>query len=281
MKYSQMKDMLRKAFAGGYAVPAINVSNMETISAVLIAAAALDAPVVVQIAPIQKKVQGFEYHEIVQIIHLIAKRFEGGEYTIHLDHSSTYNDCKEAVEGGFESIMFDGASLPYEENIAQTALVRKISPSITLEGELGEIGGGEGELSGDVKSHFTNPKLVADFIYRSGVDCLAVSIGNAHGLYKGDFRLDMDILTEINKAAGIPMVLHGASGVPADAIRESIKRGISKINFFTELDMAFKDGLREKLAENKYMMEACRNAQDRMMLAVKEIIKLCTGGRNA
>ncbi len=281
MKYSKTKNMLNEAFKNKYAVAAINISNMETIAAVLAAADSLDAPVIVQVSPLQKNIQAFEYSEIVNMIHMIAKRFNKGEYSIHLDHSCSYEDCLEAVKGGFESIMFDGAALPYEKNIELTALARRISPDITLEGELGELGGAEGELSGTGENNYTNPKQASDFIRCSGVDSLAVSIGNAHGIYKGEVRINLDILSEINKVAGIPLVLHGASGIPAETIRESINRGISKINFFTELDMVFKAGLREKLDENKYMMEACRNAQDRMTLAAIEIIDLCVGGKSA
>lgn len=275
MKYVTMKELLNQAQKGQYAVPAINVSNMETITAVLKGAHQCQSPIILQVAPIQQKIQKFRYRDLVEIIHIVARQYQG-QYTIHLDHGETLHECREAIDSGFLSIMCDGSHRPFEENIFITRQAKDLCPSgVTLEGELGQIAGGEGggEQKGDAT--YTDPALAAEFVARTGIDCLAISIGNAHGFYQGEPKLQFDVLKKIKERVSVPLVLHGASGLPQEQIKYSIENGICKINFFTEVDQEFVRGLQEGIDQNQYMMQTVKHAQDLMQSKVEAIIKIC------
>ena len=275
MRHVTDEDMVAKAGREGYAIAAVNVSNMETAAAVLQAASILDAPVLLQVSPVQQSVQGFSWRRMVKVIQAVAEDYPRGRYMIHLDHSECEKECFCAAEAGFDSVMLDGAALPFEENIAAAARVRRRTEK-PLEGELGIVGGGEGGVCGQ-EAKFTDPARVAEFVEKTGIDWLAVAIGNAHGRYLGQPRLDFSVLASIRKETGIPLVLHGASGIPYGDLKKAIGLGISKVNFFTELDLAFQMGWEEKKAAGGYMMGKAACAQEAMMLKAMEVIRVCTG----
>lgn len=278
MKLVNMKELLLDASKKGYAVPAINVSNMETINGLMETAAIMKSPVIFQIAPIQLKLQKIEPEYFVQLVKLSEKKYDV-KYAIHLDHGNDLNELQACADAGFTSMMYDGSSLSFEDNIANTKLARKIAKDdITLEGELGILMGQEGsDEQAESKSIYTDPDEAEEFVNRTNVDCLAVSIGNAHGYYKGEPMLNFDVLDKISKKIKIPVVMHGASGLSEKDIMAGIKHGIAKINFFTAVDYQFTSGINQKLKKDPkiYMMEYMESARQSMMNEIGKVIKMC------
>jgi ketose-bisphosphate aldolase len=272
-----MATLLNDAKKNNYAVPAINVSNMETINGVFEAAEKLKSPMIMQIAPIQLVKQKISYKYIVDLIKLSANNYDV-VYAIHLDHGEELDDLDAAVNAGFTSVMYDGSMQSFEKNVENTKTARKIAAgAITLEGELGQLMGKEGDTEDEGESIYTNPSDALEYVERTGVDCLAVSIGNAHGHYKQEPKLNFDILDRINKAVNIPIVMHGASGLSEQDLITGIKHGITKINFFTAVDGAFTKGIVDTLEvdPNTYMMAYIENGRQLMMREVENIIRMC------
>lgn len=284
MSIVPMKELLKDAYEKGYAVPAINVSNMETVMAVLEKAYEMKSPIILQIAPIQIQNQNISYDEIVKIIKIFSKRFNI-RCAIHQDHSMSVDECIKAVDGGFTSVMFDGSKLSYEENKKGTIKVVEYckEKDITVEAELGKVGGAEGEKSVDDDNQiYTDPELAKDFASKTKIDSLAVAIGNAHGFYSENPKIDFERLERLRKNINIPMVLHGGSGIPDEDIQKAIKKGIAKINFFTEIDFEFTKKFALEVTNNKniYMMSAIEKARQAMMKKIEEKIRVCmSGGR--
>ncbi len=276
MKLVTMKELLDKAYMNGYAVPAINVSNLETINGLFEAAERLKAPIILQIAPIQIEIQKLTYEYLVEVIELTAKRYTG-EYAIHLDHGDELEGLTKSVEAGFTSVMFDGSKFSYDENVDLTFQARKIAEHITLEGELGTLNAEASEDEGAENDCYTDSSQAEDFVAKTKVDCLAVSIGNAHGFYKGIPHLNFEILQEINEKIQIPIVLHGASGLPEEDLKKAITLGVSKINFFTAVDHAYTKGILESLESNDkmFMMSYVENGRQKMMVEIENVIKMC------
>ncbi|WP_343246455.1 tagatose-bisphosphate aldolase subunit GatY [Diplocloster hominis] len=241
------EQMLLDARDGGYAVGAFNVENMEMVQAVLAAAEELGAPVIMQTTPSTVKYASLDYYYSNA---LAAARNSGIPVAIHLDHGSSFELAMQALRVGYTSLMIDGSHSVFEENIAVTKrVVDACAPSrVPVEAELGKVGGKEDDLDGG-NGGYTDPLEAREFAERTGVNSLAVAIGTAHGVYSGEPRLDLERLSEIRKVVDIPLVLHGASGLSDDAVRESIKRGICKVNFATELRIAYSDGVKKVLAE--------------------------------
>ena len=188
---------------------------------------------------------------------------------VHFDHGLSFSRCIEAIKLGFTSVMYDCSVDPYEQNVAKVAEMVRICHSIgiTVEGELGHVGDNEG--SGKLMNpsdYFTDPDTAADFVERTGIDALAVAVGDAHGDYKLPTKLDFERIAAISNITGIPLVLHGGSGLSDDDFHEAIKRGISKINIFTDIDRAGKKGIEKGLAAGAqslsalmpYMLDAMR-----------------------
>ncbi|MDM8236829.1 class II fructose-1,6-bisphosphate aldolase [[Ruminococcus] torques] len=242
-------EMLKKAQEGHYAVGAFNVENMEMVMAVIKAAEEMNSPVIMQTTPSTVKYAGLDYY--LAMVKTAAER-SSVPVAMHLDHGSSFELAMQALRTGYTSIMIDGSHESFEDNIALTSRVAAAcAPSgISVEAELGKVGGKEDDLDGGDENPYTDPQQAKDFAERTGVTSLAVAIGTAHGIYKGIPKLDLDRLSEIREVVSIPLVLHGASGVPDDAVRESIKRGICKVNFATELRIAYSDGVKEYLKEN-------------------------------
>lgn len=263
--------MLSDAQRGGYAVGAFNVENMEMVKAVIAAAEELKAPVMLQTTPSTVKYGTLEtYYAIVAAE---AKK-ASIPVCLHLDHGSSFDLALQAIRAGYTSVMIDGSHKDFEQNIAITRKVADAARAcgIPVEAELGKVGGKEDDLDGG-NGGYTDPQEAAEFVERTGVSSLAVAIGTAHGVYKGEPKLDLDRLAEIRKVVSIPLVLHGASGLSEEAVVESIKRGICKVNFATELRIAYTDGVKEFLAANPDAFDPKKYGKVAME-KVKEIVKL-------
>ena len=266
------KKMLEKALAEGYAIPAFNVCNMESAQAVAEVAAEKNVPVIISVSEGAGKYAGYDYiHAIVET----ASKKSSNDIALHLDHGKTFDACKAAIDAGFTSVMIDGSHLSYEENIAVTKEVVDYAHArnVTVEAELGKIIGTEDMVHSDTES-FTDPDEAKDFVTRTGVDSLAISIGTAHGVNKSIKTpvIQYGIIENVHKALPtLPLVAHGSSTVPAKWVEEIIKYGgeikksqgiseddivkmsksaICKINMDTDLRLAHTAGVRKDLAEN-------------------------------
>lgn len=282
------RDMFAKAVKGGYAIPAYNFNNMEQLQAIIQACVATKSPVILQVS------KGARDYANINLLRNMARG--AGEYAkelgyaipivLHLDHGDSFETCKECIDNGFSSVMIDGSHFPYEENIALTKKVVAYAHAhdVTVEGELGVLAGIEDEVSSAV-SHYTKPEEVIDFVSRTGVDSLAISIGTSHGANKfvpsqctrnadGILippPLRFDILEEIEKKLpGFPIVLHGSSsvpteyvnmilqyggklkdsvGIPEEQLRKAAKSAVCKINIDSDGRLAMTAVIRKVLAE--------------------------------
>jgi fructose-bisphosphate aldolase class II len=234
-----LKTMLDKAYQKRYAVGAFNVINLNFLEAIILAARHTASPVVLNIAEVHFPFVTMEY--IVPVVREIVKR-ERFDVVLNLDHGKTIDAIERALANGFTSIMFDGSHLDFDENVRQTREVARMCHAwnISIEAELGAVGGAEGGgLVGDADpAKYTDVGKAKTFVEQTGIDALAVAIGNSHGRYKGQPDLDFERLRAIRDAAGIPLVLHGGSGISADDFRLAISLGIAKINFFTGMSEA-------------------------------------------
>lgn len=243
------KEMLLKAQEGHYAVGAFNVENMEMVMAVIGAAEELNSPVILQTTPSTVKYAGLDYY-LANV--KVAAEKASVPVAMHLDHGSSFELAMQALRTGYTSIMIDGSHESFEDNIAVSkAVADACRPSdIPVEAELGKVGGKEDDLDGGEGNAHTDPQEAKEFVERTGVSSLAVAIGTAHGIYKGEPKIDLDRLSEIREVISVPLVLHGGSGIPDETIKESIRRGIAKVNYATELRIAFSNGVKKVLAEN-------------------------------
>ena len=240
--------LLQAAAAGGYAVGAFNCNNMEIVQAILAAAEAENAPVILQASQGAIKYAGLEYITALAKAAIAQAKVP---VALHLDHGTSFEQAVRCIAAGFSSVMIDGSRLPFAENVALTKQVVSVARAVgvSVEGELGRIGGTEDDVSvAEAEAFFTDPDEAARFVAETGVDALAVAVGTAHGRYKGEPRLDFERLSRIAAKVKIPLVMHGSSGVPADAVREAIRRGIRKVNIDTDIRQAFTEKLRAVLA---------------------------------
>ena len=246
MPFVTTKKMLQDAQDGHYAVGAFNVENMEMVMAVIEAAEEMNAPVIMQTTPSTVKYAGLDYY--LANVKAAAERADI-PVALHLDHGSSYGLAMQALRTGYTSIMIDGSHEGFEDNVVLTkAVVDACRPSgIPVEAELGKVGGKEDDLDGGDGDGYTDPNQAKEFVERTGASSLAVAIGTAHGLYKGVPKLEQERLSNIRQVVSVPLVLHGASGVPDEAVREAIRRGICKVNYATELRIAYSNGIKEVL----------------------------------
>ena len=246
MPFVTTKKMLQDAQDGHYAVGAFNVENMEMVMAVIEAAEEMNAPVIMQTTPSTVKYAGLDYY--LANVKAAAERADI-PVALHLDHGSSYGLAMQALRTGYTSIMIDGSHEGFEDNVVLTkAVVDACRPSgIPVEAELGKVGGKEDDLDGGDGDGYTDPNQAKEFVERTGASSLAVAIGTAHGLYKGEPKLEQERLSNIRQVVSVPLVLHGTSGVPDEAVREAIRRGICKVNYATELRIAYSNGIKEVL----------------------------------
>lgn len=239
------KELLMDAQKNGYAVGAFNVENMEMVQAVIAAAEELRSPVIMQTTPSTLKYADPEL--FYANVAAVAKK-ASVPVVMHLDHGSSFELAMRAFRAGYTSIMIDGSHSVLEENIAITKAVVDAAHAgnVPVEAELGKVGGKEDDLDGGAGG-FTDPEEAVRFVEETGVDSLAVAIGTAHGVYKGIPKLDVERLSQIREVVSIPLVLHGTSGIPDEDVKECIRRGICKVNYATDLRIAFTEGVKEVL----------------------------------
>ena len=204
------------------------MENMEMVMAVIKAAEEMNSPVIMQTTPSTVKYAGLDYY--LAMVRTAAER-ASVPVAIHLDHGSSFELAMQALRTGYTSIMIDGSHGSFEENVALTRRVADacLPSQISVEAELGKVGGKEDDLEAENDSPYTDPQQAKEFAERTNATSLAVAIGTAHGLYQGTPKLDFERLAAIREVVSIPLVLHGASGVPDDAVRESIRLGICKV----------------------------------------------------
>ena len=298
-------EMFKKAYAGGYAVGAFNVNDMEMIQAIVEAANELNSPVILQVSAGARK-----YANPVYLRHLVEAAVETTNIPIamHLDHGADFEICKASIDGGFTSVMIDASSKPWEENIAITKKVVEYAHDhgVVVEAELGKLAGIEDDVN--VAAHdamFTSPDEVEEFTARTGIDSLAIAIGTSHGAYKfkpgQDPKLRIDILEEVGRRLpGFPIVLHGASSVPQDQVaivnefggsmpnaigipeselRKAAKLAVCKINIDSDLRVAFTAAVRKHLAENpshfdprQYLGDARANMKELVKHKITDVL---------
>lgn len=242
------KNILLDAQKNGYAVGAFNVENMEMVQAVVEAAEELRSPVILQTTPSTIQYAGVDYYYANA---LAAARHAGVPVVMHLDHGNSFDLAVQAFHAGYTSIMIDGSKETLEKNIALSKAVADVchAADISVEAELGRVGGKEDDLEAGDGNPYTDPREAARFAEETGVDYLAVAIGTAHGVYKGIPKVDVGRLREIRKLVSIPLVLHGTSGVPDEVVLECIDSGICKVNYATDLRIAFTKGVQTYLEE--------------------------------
>ncbi len=229
------KEVLDAANEGGYAVGAFNINNMEIAQSIVTTASEMNAPVILAASQGAISYAGIEYLEA--IVKVAASKTDT-PVTLHLDHGTDFNVILQCIQHGFTSVMIDGSHLPFEENIALTKRVVEVAHpcGVSVEAELGRLVGVEDNISVDEKDAvFTRPDEAVQFVEETDVDSLAVAIGSAHGIYKGEPKLDFERLEKIDNKVDIPLVLHGASGIPEESIVKAVKLGINKINIDTEI----------------------------------------------
>jgi tagatose 1,6-diphosphate aldolase GatY/KbaY len=239
-------DLLQQASDDGYAIGAFNVYNLEGVRAVVQAAEAGRSPVMLQLHP-----KALE-HGGAPLVALCLKAAEEAAIpmAVHLDHSTSRAAIRSALAAGVSSIMADGSHMDYAENVAFTREMSELAhrQSATVEAELGRISGTEDGLAvADLEARMTDPDQAVDFVAHTGVDALAVCIGNVHGAYPGEPRLDFDRLAAIRERVSVPLVLHGTSGLPDALITRAVKHGVCKFNVNTEVRAAYLEAVRDRL----------------------------------
>ena len=240
-----LKEVIDMAESGNYAIPAFNVYNTETIMGVIQAAEELRAPIIIQMYP-RLLNQEVGYYVCPAVV--AAARKATVPVCFHLDHGPSELEVQKALRWGATGIMIDGSVYDFEKNVELTKHIVDICGAIgvTVEGELGHVG----SVNDDTMAEFTDPDEATQFVERTGVTCLAVLIGNAHGHYKKTPKLDIDRIKAIReKTGGIPLVLHGGSGIPDNQVKEAIKAGIRKMNIGTDVCCAFAEGTSQTLAD--------------------------------
>jgi fructose-bisphosphate aldolase class II len=240
-----MTEFLPQAKAKGFAVGQFNMNNLEFAQAITEAAKELNSPFIFGVSEGALKYMGMEY--TVAMARAAAEQ-SGLPIALHLDHGSSFEVAMKCIRGGFSSVMFDGSHYPFEENIRLTKEVVKAAHAmgVSVEGELGTIGGVEDDISVDeADAALANPQEAIRFYEETGVDCVAIAVGTAHGMYKGEVKIHFNIIEEVSKAIPVPIVLHGGSGVPDDQVRKAISLGVGKINVNTENQVACTNTLRE------------------------------------
>ena len=311
------KEMFKKAYEGGYAIGAFNINNMEIIQAITEAASEERSPVILQVSAGARK---YAKHEYLMALAQAAVKDTGIDLALHLDHGDTFELCKSCIDGGFTSVMIDGSHHSYEDNIALTKKVVEYAHArgVVVEGELGVLAGVEDDVVAE-HSSYTRPEEVEDFVTRTGVDSLAISIGTSHGAFKFTPKqckrneqgilipppLRFDILEEIEKRLPeFPIVLHGASsvpqdfvaeinslggklpdavGIPEEQLRQAAKMAVCKINIDSDIRLAMTAGMRRVFANNPEVFDPrgyLKVAREEVKKMVAHKIKNVLGSSN-
>ncbi|MGZ0051901.1 class II fructose-1,6-bisphosphate aldolase [Brevibacillus gelatini] len=253
MPLVSMTAMLNKAVQEKYAVGQFNINNLEFTQAILQAAEEEQSPVILGVSEGAARYMG-GFKLIIGLVKSLIEEYKiTVDVAIHLDHGSSFEKCVEAIHAGFTSVMIDGSHHPLEENIAITKKVVEVAHvlGVSVEAELGRIGGQEDDLVvDDAEAMYAIPAECDRLAKETGVDCLAPALGSVHGPYKGEPKLGFDRMEEVQKLTGLPLVLHGGTGIPTQHIRRAISLGTAKINVNTENQIASAAAVRKVLAEN-------------------------------
>lgn len=274
-----LQEALKYANEKEVAIGAFNVTNLEHIQAVLETAEKLNVPTVIDFAQTHEENDVAYLDEIGPIMVLMAERAKV-PVVVHLDHGVDLDYIEKSLKMGFTSMMFDGSALPYEENIKRTKkaveLARKYN--VTIEAEIGKMAGitlnndGVTENRKSDRSMYTDPSEAKDFVEKTGVDCLAASFGTVHGEYFSEPNLDFELVKELSDATGIPIVMHGGSGVSHEDYKKVIKNGVRKINYFTYMDKAGAAGINEN-GPFKFFNEAAKAGKEAMQKDVESAMR--------
>lgn len=278
-----MKGVLADAANGGYAVGGFNFASLESGMGAIRASEELGIPFVLEYAPVHGEYCPFEVAAPIMV--QLAKSAKT-PVVAHLDHGSSIEVCRKALEYGFSSVMFDGSALSYEENIRQTAEVCKMAHDVgaTVEAELGSM---PNNLKGDLKEYtpedfYTKPDEAARFVAETGVDALAISFGTVHGVYKTAPKLSLAVIEEVRKSTGnLPLVMHGGSGLTDDDYHQAIAKGIRKINYYTYGAIAAGEAVRKYVeqTDGKIMFhDVAVRATDAVCEDIKRVMKLFKPG---
>lgn len=239
------KEILAHADKNSYAVGAFNMNNMEIIQAIATAAQETQSPVIMQASQGAIKYAGIDY--IATMGKLVAKRIDV-PVVIHLDHGTDFEEIMSCIRNGFSSVMIDASKYTLDENIKRTKEIVKIAHTVgvSVEAEIGKIGGTEDQVHVDeADATYTDPQEAKIFVEETGVDSLAIAVGTAHGVYKGEPKIDFDRIAEIDSLVDVPLVLHGSSGVDYPSLKKAISKGIAKINIDTDIRAAFATTVRD------------------------------------
>ncbi|WP_428909591.1 class II fructose-bisphosphate aldolase [Niallia sp. Krafla_26] len=285
MPLVSMTEMLNKALENKYAVGQFNINNLEWTQAILAAAEEAKSPVILGVSEgAARHMSGFK-----TIVMMVKGLLEDMNITvpvaIHLDHGSSFDKCKEAIDAGFTSVMIDASHHPFEENIEITKKVVEYAHAngVSVEAELGTVGGQEDDVVADGVI-YADPQECKQLVDQTGIDCLAPALGSVHGPYKGEPKLGYKEMEEIKNLTNMPLVLHGGTGIPEEDIKKSISLGTSKINVNTENQMAFTKRVREVLAEKTDVYDPRKYMQpgrDAIKAVVLEKIAIFGSGNQA
>ncbi|WP_336787596.1 class II fructose-bisphosphate aldolase [Paenibacillus sp. MMO-177] len=251
MALESMKDMLNKALQGGYAVGQFNINNLEWTQAILDAAQTEQSPVILGVSEGAARYMG-GFKVVTNIVKALIEEMKiTVPVAIHLDHGSSVEKCKAAIDAGFTSVMIDASHDPFEENVRITSEVVAYAHErgISVEAELGTVGGQEDDVVAEGVI-YADPKECKELVERTGIDCLAPALGSVHGPYKGEPKLGFAEMEEICQTIKLPLVLHGGTGIPTEHIQKAIARGTAKINVNTENQIAFTKVAREILTKD-------------------------------
>ncbi|WP_088012555.1 class II fructose-bisphosphate aldolase [Gottfriedia acidiceleris] len=251
MPLVSMTEMLNKAKEGKYAVGQYNINNLEWTFAILTAAEREKSPVILGVSEGAAKYMG-GFNTVVKMVEgLLIDLKITVPVAIHLDHGSSFEACKAAIDAGFTSVMIDASHDPFEQNVETTKKVVDYAHShgVSVEAELGTVGGQEDHVVGDII--YADPAECKELVERTGIDCLAPALGSVHGPYKGEPKLGFDEMEQIGNETNVPLVLHGGTGIPTEQIQKAIARGTAKINVNTENQIAFNKAVREFVANDQ------------------------------
>ena len=270
--------LMKKASREGYAIPAFNIDNLESAMAVSEVMHEMRLPVIVQMIP-----RTLNYGGIAMYPAMMRELMADCpvDYALHLDHGNSLALAQKCIASGFSSVMFDGSAMSFEDNIKFTKEVTDyaLPMDVSVEGELGTIGGKE-EGDTDLEATYTKVSEAEEFVRRTNVSTLAIGVGTAHGVYKGEPKINVQRIKEIHEAIETPLVLHGASGLSDEVIRDCIAAGISKINFATELRQAYTNGIKAEFEKDPEVFDPkiyMRGAIDSIKDVIRAKIKLCYG----
>ncbi|MCR4280637.1 MAG: class II fructose-bisphosphate aldolase family protein [Candidatus Komeilibacteria bacterium] len=275
-----IKKIIRHAQRSGYAVGAFNTINLETTQGIVNGGVTAKSPLIIQVSEKTIRYAGLSsiYALITDMAQTLGKKVP---IAVHLDHGHSLEIIKDCIAIGFSSVHYDGSELPFAENIRQTkkAVLYGHRRGVWVQGELGRIMGKEGlvKITGESRAAegFTKPDQVKEFVRKTGVDTLAVSIGTLHGSFSGVEKVDLDLLRQVRHLTKVPLVLHGGSGLSSKDLRQSVKEGITIVNIDTSLRIAFVESLRKHLGQNSKMVDFRPSFEKASVAITREVVQRC------